>query len=1063
MEDYLQGQGREVASGSIGTAGGVITVEDADTSLCGTAITFPEGALDKTAEIAIREAPHVQLRLPTGFEKAIGSCFEVNSGGIQPVAPVTVTVPFMPDTVSVGEELVLVSEGENGWDMYWPERVNRSRGEAAFAVNHFSAFQLSSGHRSSLANLPSCAVSGFSPSKDGFPACNTDDNFPEGGACKGICSFVKWYFENRAGTDGPLMARFGTHECAQIGSIAQKFYNTYARPGESIDEVSDVLRIIVSLRNENRLQYVGLADSGQGTALDRLQLILHVVLAYRWDQDKMRLYCFDPNTAVGLEDEASYIQVDGDKIYYVNRNTFSNWYLIKREVIVSLGSWGSAMRNLYQEWASGRTTIRPNGIYAVDGGVIDPGDLLNLGFLVVQEDTPIECRVYAEIAREDDLSSVMHSLSTKNLGTLNAAPGEPHSEEASIGFVLPADAPPGKYVYRAAVIDAQVSTPTDWPYQVVYDTTEIGVGNGWSEAAWIHAFDIGECANDDEPPSVTLNCGTPDSSGNVSFSWSGSDNCSSSISYQYILINKDTSWSSWSSTIGKSYYSLSDGTYTFCVKAKDESGNISVGKCCRITISSDPCENDSAPPSVTLNCGTPDSSGNVSFSWSGTDNCSSSMSYQYILINKDTSWSSWSSTIGKSYYSLSDGTYTFCVKAKDESGNISVGKCCRITISSDPCENDSTSPSVTLNCGTPDSSGNVSFSWSGSDNCSSSISYQYKLEGKDTNWSSWSHSTSKSYYSLSSGTYQFCVKANDETGNISSSKCCTIIVSQNPCANDSTPPSVTLNCGTPNASGEVTISWSGSDNCTMTPQLLYQYLMGGSTYWSEWTPATSRSYSGFPPGRYIFRVKAKDLAENVSAEKSCTIEFPSDPCSSDTQAPSLSLNCGTPSSSGSVSFSWNGTDNCATSLQYQYKLEGHDTSWSSWTSSTTKSYSALSAGSYRFCVKAKDEKGNVSSERCCSFTTNQDCSNSPEVWTDKSSYCIGDPITIYMRFTAPSTASLLDDKENGYTKYLFQNKSYASGTYTISGEVDGPAGLEHLTLSSTACASTRTDSVTISI
>jgi len=71
--------------------------------------------------------------------------------------------------------------------------------------------------------------------------------------------------------------------------------------------------------------------------------------------------------------------------------------------------------------------------------------------------------------------------------------------------------------------------------------------------------------------------------------------------------------------------------------------------------------------------------------------------------------------------------------------------------------------------------------------------------------------------------------------------------------------------------------------------------------------------------------------------------------------------------------------------------------------------------------------------------------------------------TIYMRFTAPSTASLLDDKENGYTKYLFQNKSYASGTYTISGEVDGPAGLEHLTLSSTACASTRTDSVTISI
>mgnify|MGYP000067067124 CR=1 FL=1 len=62
-----------------------------------------------------------------------------------------------------------------------------------------------------------------------------------------------------------------------------------------------------------------------------------------------------------------------------------------------------------------------------------------------------------------------------------------------------------------------------------------------------------------------------------------------------------------------------------------------------------------------------------------------------------------------------------------------------------------------------------------------------------------------------------------------------------------------------------------------------------------------------------------------------------------------------------VNFEWIGSDDrTATSdLVYSYILDGHDTSWSDWTSDTSKSYTDLSEGSYTFKVQAKDEAGNI--------------------------------------------------------------------------------------------------------
>ncbi|RLG31890.1 hypothetical protein DRN97_08680, partial [Methanosarcinales archaeon] len=61
-----------------------------------------------------------------------------------------------------------------------------------------------------------------------------------------------------------------------------------------------------------------------------------------------------------------------------------------------------------------------------------------------------------------------------------------------------------------------------------------------------------------------------------------------------------------------------------------------------------------------------------------------------------------------------------------------------------------------------------------------------------------------------------------------------------------------------------------------------------------------------------------------------------------------------------VTFKWTGSDTVTSTsnLVYSYKLDGYDTSWSSWTSDTSKSYKDLPNKDYTFKVKAKDEAGN---------------------------------------------------------------------------------------------------------
>ena len=106
---------------------------------------------------------------------------------------------------------------------------------------------------------------------------------------------------------------------------------------------------------------------------------------------------------------------------------------------------------------------------------------------------------------------------------------------------------------------------------------------------------------------------------------------------------------------------------------------------------------------------------------------------------------------------------------------------------------------------------------------------------------------------------------------------------------------------------------------------------------------------------------------------------------SDTSPPDTSITGG-PSGTityNDVTFTYTGSDNVTptSNLVYSYKLEGYDSNWSSYTTSTSKSYNDLPNASYTFYVKAKDQAENIDPFPASrSFTVNvQNPNHDPEL------------------------------------------------------------------------------------
>ena len=144
--------------------------------------------------------------------------------------------------------------------------------------------------------------------------------------------------------------------------------------------------------------------------------------------------------------------------------------------------------------------------------------------------------------------------------------------------------------------------------------------------------------------------------------------------------------------------------------------------------------------------------------------------------------SEWISSTSWQTPSLSEGTWYWRVKAKDNAGNeggwsSSQSFIVDVNPPSTPTISCSTHPSAT-----PTSSPSPVFSWNAVGG-PSPVGYQYKLEGYDTDWRA-TTGTSVSYANVPDGRYTFKLKATD-TGGTSGTAEYVIII-------DTTPSSVTL-------------------------------------------------------------------------------------------------------------------------------------------------------------------------------------------------------------------------------------------------------------------------------
>lgn len=354
---------------------------------------------------------------------------------------------------------------------------------------------------------------------------------------------------------------------------------------------------------------------------------------------------------------------------------------------------------------------------------------------------------------------------------------------------------------------------------------------------------------------------------------------------------------------------------------------------------------------------------NATFRWRATDDVTPArdLLYSYFLEGYDQGYSPYTHSTEKTYSDLPAGEYTFYVRAKDEDGNVDPDQAkWPFTI-----VGDEEFPKTTITEGPEGitTQTTVTFTWTGSDNNTSpkDLSYAYFLEGKETNYSSFSSQTTQTYPNLPLGNYTFRVKARDKDNYEDPTPAERSFTIKEP---GGEPETTILDgpSGVITQTNSVTFTWTGEDDETSVSELTYSYRLSGyETTDSPFSSKTSVSYNNLPRGAYTFYVTAKDgdgLKDPTPAKRSFSIDFtPADavpPETTITEGPTGTI------TTTEVTFKWTGLDDVTpvADLKYRYMLEGVDNDYNSINSDLLKTYRDLPLGSYTFKVKAVDKAGN---------------------------------------------------------------------------------------------------------
>ncbi|KAF2342852.1 DUF5977 domain-containing protein [Flavobacterium tistrianum] len=227
---------------------------------------------------------------------------------------------------------------------------------------------------------------------------------------------------------------------------------------------------------------------------------------------------------------------------------------------------------------------------------------------------------------------------------------------------------------------------TAYPNQFVSSESVLDANNqaiAWLDAnAHIYANNMGTCILDTIPPSASVLTASSITSNSLKLSWTAATDNLGIVGYE-IYQNNVFLTSTTTSILQYDVTGLASNTsYNFYVKAKDTAGNSSTSNTITATINA--AAADTTAPTVPANfwC-VPVGSDNVHLEWTPSEDENSPINYElsrgfygsFVVLktNPDT------------FYSdkvLSNGTYTYRLRAIDPSGNASTYKEVSITINS---------------------------------------------------------------------------------------------------------------------------------------------------------------------------------------------------------------------------------------------------------------------------------------------------------------------------------------------------------------------------------------------
>jgi hypothetical protein len=372
------------------------------------------------------------------------------------------------------------------------------------------------------------------------------------------------------------------------------------------------------------------------------------------------------------------------------------------------------------------------------------------------------------------------------------------------------------------------------------------------------------------------------------------------------------------------YADLSDGSHTFRVRARDAAGNLDLSEATHTwTI-------NTTVPDTTITSGPSGLIKSASPSFGFTSN-ESGVTFECRLDESDGTTGSWDPCTSPKDYTLTDGSYTFMVRAKNSVGTVDPAPASR------SFSIDATAPSTSIDSGPsgPINQTSASFSFSSPD----ASGFECRLDAE----SFLPCSSPKAYTGLADGSHTFQVRATDTAGNADqtpASRAFTV---------DTVPPDTSISSGPAN----------GSTNTTGVVTFAFSTTGGGSALECQmdgagFTPCTSPETFNVSDGPHEFEVRALDAAGNIDPSPSRRT-FTVDTIGPDTfitLAPPPVTNDTTPT------FGFNSDDPSAT---FQCKLDGPGSTTGSFGSCTSpKNYSsALANGSYTFRVRATDSQNRT--------------------------------------------------------------------------------------------------------